>query len=211
MKPPIVSRDAWTKERMALLRREKAVTRELDLLAIERQKLPWVAVTKDYKLELAEGSVPLSQLFDGNSQLIVYHFMYGPEWTTPCDGCSAWADAFNGTLGQIQMHDATLIAVSSAPVAMLEEVKAARGWDFVWASSHQSDFNNDFHMSAPADCASQQFGDEIVGYDRGESGGINVFAKNDDGLFHTYCAFNRGIQQMNGAYGYVDLLPLGGN
>ena len=211
MKHPVVTRSEWLKERMALLRREKAVTRELDLLAIERQRLPWVAVEKQYELETIDGAVSLQDLFGPYRQLIVYHFMYGPDWSAPCDGCSAWASAFNGTLDQIHIHDATLIAVSRAPVDMLEQVKRDRGWDFTWASSLNSDFNKDFHMSTTPDNTSLTIGDEIVGYERGESGGINVFVKTDDGIFHTYSAHNRGIQQMNGAFGYVGLLPYGGN
>ena len=211
MNHPIVSREAWLRERMALLRREKTVTRELDLLALERQKLPWVRIDKAYTLETPSGPVSFSELFGSYSQLIVYHFMYGPEWPEPCDGCSAWADAFNGTLDQIQCHDANLIAVSRAPVDMLVRASELRGWTFLWASSCRSDFNADFNMSAEPDCSSIKVGDEVTGYDRGETAGINVFVKNEDGIFHTYSAHNRGIQQMNGAFGYVDLLPFGGN
>ena len=207
----IVSRETWLPERMALLRREKAVTRELDLLALERQKLPWVAIEKNYVLETEQAAVPLAALFDGAKQLIVYHFMFGPQWSVPCDGCSAWADAFNGTIDQIRRHDANLIAVSRAPIANLLEAKRAKGWSFVWASSYNSDFNADLHMSAPLTCKSQTVGDEVIGYDRGESGGISVFVKTGDQIFHTYSCYNRGIQQMNGAFGYVDLLPYGGN
>jgi len=117
----IVSRETWLKERMALLRREKSVTRELDLLAIERQKLPWVEIEKSYELELPGGKVSLSELFGHYRQLVVYHFMYGPDWSAPCDGCTGWADAFNGTISQIQSHDANLIAVSRAPGGLLSE------------------------------------------------------------------------------------------
>jgi predicted dithiol-disulfide oxidoreductase (DUF899 family) len=196
---------------MALLRREKSVTRELDLLALERQKLPWVKVEKDYTLETSDESVSLEGLFGPYDQLIIYHFMFGPDWSVPCDGCIGWADAFNGTLEQIQNKNANLVAVSSAPVEKLDQVKKAKNWSFTWASSSNSDFNSDFHMSAPLDQRSAKIGDEEVMYDRGESGGINVFAKTEEGIFHTYSCHNRGIQQMNGAFGYVDLLPYGGN
>jgi predicted dithiol-disulfide oxidoreductase (DUF899 family) len=211
MTHPVVTREVWLKERMALLRREKMVTRALDLLALERRELPWVVLDKPYEFETAEGLASLSDLFGSRRQLIVYHFMYGPEWSQPCDGCTAWADAFNGTLDQIQRHDAELVAVSRAPIEMLEAVREKKGWGFVWASSFNSDFNFDFHMSAAVDCKSVTVGDEEVFYDRGESGGINVFVKSGDDIYHTYSAHNRGIQQMNGAYGYVDLLPYGGN
>lgn len=211
MQRPIVSKSAWLKERMTLLRREKMVTRELDLLAIERQKLPWVRVEKKYTLETNEGAISLASLFGSYSQLIVYHFMFGPDWRKPCDGCSAWADAFNGTTDQIQNHDASLIAVSRAPIEKLIQVGDSRNWSFTWASSYNSDFNSDFHMSAPIEQKSVKVGDEEIMYERGESGGISVFAKTKDGIFLTYSCHNRGIQQMNGAFGFVDLLPYGGN
>jgi len=196
---------------MELLRREKAATRELDLLALERQKLPWVEVEKDYLLVTEQGEISLSELFGGFSQLIVYHFMYGPDWTVPCDGCSQWAESFNGTIGSIEQYDATLVAVSRAPIEKLVQAKRDRDWSFVWASSYASDFNADFHMSALDDRQSAQVGDELVAYDRKESGGINVFVKSDGKIFHSYSCHNRGIQQMNGTFGYVDLLPFGGN
>ena len=126
MSHPVVSREAWLKERMALLRREKSVTRELDLLARERQKLPWVKVEKQYTLDTPAGATPFEELFGSYSQLIVYHFMFGPDWSVPCDGCTAWADAFNGTLDQLHRHDANLIAVSRAPVDMLERTPTQR-------------------------------------------------------------------------------------
>ncbi len=211
MKHPVVSKAVWLRERMALLRREKAVTRELDLLALERQKLPWVEIEKAYTLETANGATSLKDLFGDKRQLSIYHFMYGPKWSAPCDGCSGWADAFNGTLDQIQCHDANLIAVSRAPIDMLNRVRKERGWTFTWASSYNSDFNSDFNMSNLQDSEPVMVGDELISFDRGESGGINVFVKQEDRIFHTYSAHNRGIQQMNGAFGYVDLLPLGGN
>ncbi len=196
---------------MALLRREKAVTRELDLLAKERQKLPWVHIEKGYRFQTPEGNVALEQLFGPYSQLIIYHFMFGPDWKAPCDGCSGWASAFEGTLDQIKCHDANLVAVSRAPIEKIERVRKAKRWTFLWASSFDSEFNFDFHMSAPLDHKSAQVADEVIFYDRGESGGISVFAKNEEGIFLTYSCHNRGIQQMNGAFGYVDLLPFGGN
>jgi len=162
-------------------------------------------------LQTPDGETSFEQLFGDYSQLIIYHFMFGPDWKLPCDGCTGWADAFNHTLDQIQRHDANLIAMSRAPMYKIEEVRKSKGWTFLWASSFDSDFNTDFHMSAPLDCESVQIADEILNYDRGESGAINVFVKNEDGIFQTYSCTNRGIQQMNGAFGYVDLLPFGGN
>ena len=211
MNHPIVDRNQWLQERMALLRREKAVTRELDLLALERQKLPWVQIDKEYVLDTEQGPRRLQDLFGDFRQLIVYHFMYGPDWTTPCDGCSEWAAAFNGTIDAIERHDATLIAVSRAPIEMLARTKKEQGWSFLWASSFTSDFSNDFHMSASDDRSATMIGDEQVSYDRQESGGINVFVQSEGTIYHSYSCHNRGIQQMNGTFGYVDLLPYGGN
>ncbi|MEM1231865.1 MAG: DUF899 domain-containing protein [Pseudomonadota bacterium] len=211
MTHPVVDRASWLKERMALLRREKAVTRELDLLALERQKLPWVRIDKTYTLDTPSGPQTLLELFGPHRQLIVYHFMFGPDWSEPCDGCSAWAAAFDGTIDTIEQHDATLIAVSHAPLEKLEAVRRSRGWSFLWASSAHSDFNRDFNMTTEPTRTSKPIGDETVFYERGESGGINVFVRSGETLFHSYSAHNRGIQQMNGAFGYVDLLPFGGN
>jgi predicted dithiol-disulfide oxidoreductase (DUF899 family) len=137
--------------------------------------------------------------------------MFGPDWSELCDGCTGWAEAFNGTLGQIQRNNANLIAVPRAPIEKLSYVKKSKDWDFTWASSFNSDLNADFDMSAPIDQKSKILGDEEVMYDHGESGGINVFVKAADGVFFTYTCHNRGIQQMNGAFGYVDLLSYGGN
>ncbi|MEC8059081.1 MAG: DUF899 family protein [Pseudomonadota bacterium] len=207
----IVSREAWLAEREVLLAREKAATRELDALAKARQALPWVAVEADYTFQSEIGPVSFESLFAGRSQLLIYHFMFGPDWSEPCDGCSAWASALNGTLDQIYKHDANLVVVSSAPIDDIRRVKAARGWSFTWPSAQGNRFNQDFVMSTDRDRASQQVGSETVFYERGETGGINAFVRTDEGIFHTYACFNRGIQQMNGAFGYVNLLPYGGN
>jgi predicted dithiol-disulfide oxidoreductase (DUF899 family) len=207
----VVSREQWLVQRMELLKSEKNVTRELDALAKQRQQMPWVAVRSDYTFRSDLGVVSLEELFAGRSQLLIYHFMFGPEWSQPCDGCSAWASALDGTLDQIHRHDANLVVVSSASIAQIQQVKLNRGWSFPWVSAAASDFNKDFCMSADVDATSQNVGGEIIFYERGETGGINVFARNDEGIFHTYACFNRGIQQMNGAFGYVDLLPYGGN
>ena len=209
--PMVVDRAAWLEARMALLKREKAATRELDALAKARQGLPWVEVTGLYELQSSNGPLSFEEMFEGRSQLIVYHFMFGSDWTSLCDGCSAWAAALDGTLGEIHRVDATLVVVSSAPIEQIEAAQKNKGWSFPWYSSADSGFNTDFNMSVDKRITSQTIGDEIIGYDRGESGGINVFVRKEAGFYHTYSAHNRGIQQMNGAFGYVDLLPFGGN
>lgn len=207
----IVGRDAWRRARMEMLHREKDVTHRLDALAKERQAFPWMRLEKNYVLETADGEKSLKELFGPFRQLIVYHFMFGPDWPQLCDGCTQWADACNGTVHHIERFEATWIAVSRAPIEQIERERARMNWSFVWASSYQSDFNEDFYMSAEPNTKSRQIADEIVFYDRGESGGISVFAKEQDEVFLTYSCYNRGIQQMNGIFGYVDLLPFGGN
>ena len=206
-----VDREEWLRERMLLLKEEKVATRELDRLAKRRQELPWVRVEKEYSFDTSEGKITFEDLFGQYSQLIIYHFMFGPDWKVPCDGCTGWAAALNGTLDQITRHDANLVVVSRAPIERIEAAREAQGWTFLWASAFGSDFNYDFHMSADPDCGSVTVGEEEIFYDRGESGGINVFVRKAGEIFHTYSCHNRGIQQMNGAFGYVDLLPYGGN
>ncbi len=137
--------------------------------------------------------------------------MFGPDWIDLCDGCTAWAAALDGTLEEIYRHDANLVVVSRAPIDQIEAARKKKGWSFPWLSSFDSEFNADFNMSADKNVTSVLVGEELIGYDRGESGGINVFAKQGGAIYHTYSAHNRGIQQMNGAFGYVDLLPFGGN
>ena len=212
----IVDRATWQAERAHLLQREKAVTHELDALAQARRALPWVPVEQTYAFEVPGGRGTLLDLFGGCRQLIVYHLMFGPGWDAPCPGCSAWADAFNGTLDQIRRADARLVAVSRAPLEQIEPVREQRGWAFLWASSYGSRFNHDFFASA--DFGPDESGqarptgvaDEVVEFDRGENHGVSVFVRDGDAVYHTYSAYNRGIQQLNGAFGYVDLLAFSG-
>src|ERR1043165_6324896 len=144
---PIASREEWLAVRTELLKAEKALTRRSDELAKQRQELPWVQITKAYRFESDEGTAFLADLFAGRSQLLIYHFMFGPEYTAGCPSCSAIADGFNGSVVHLANHDVTLCAVSEAPIAKLETYKQRMGWNFPWASSFGSDFNYDFHTS----------------------------------------------------------------
>jgi predicted dithiol-disulfide oxidoreductase (DUF899 family) len=215
MQNEIVTREDWLRARAELLLKEKAHTREREHLAKLRQRLPWAKVEKNYTFIGADGEVSLTDLFLDRSQLVVYHLMFGPDWETPCVGCTSWANAFNGTTYLFKGADARLIAVSRAPYARLLEQREHNGWGFTWVSSLNSDFNIDFYASSQDLSAESSKtiggGDgECVFFDRGENHGVSVFAKNEEGdIFHTYSTYNRGIEAMHGAFGYFDLLPKG--
>src|SRR5438128_11818748 len=141
------TREEWLAARLELLEAEKALTRRGDELAKRRQELPWVRIEKEYRFETDEGTASLADLFRGRSQLLIYHFMFGPDYTAGCPSCSAIADGFNGSAVHLANHDVTLSAVSRAPLAKLQAYKRRMGWSFAWASSFDSDFNYDFHAS----------------------------------------------------------------
>src|SRR5665213_1913747 len=147
MEHPVVSRDAWLKARKALLAREKEETHLRDAVNAERLAMPWVRVEKNYRFETPDGRKSLADLFDGRSQLIVYHFMLGPDWEAGCSGCSFLSDHVDGANQHLRQHDVTYVAVSRAPLAKLEAYKKRMGWRFAWVSSYGSDFNYDFHVS----------------------------------------------------------------
>ena len=215
MQNKTVSREKWLALRRDLLAEEKAHTRRGDRLAQARQALPWVKLDQDYRFTGVQGEVNLLDLFAGQHQLLVYHLMFGATWDDPCDGCSAWADAFNGTTDQFSRADASLVAVSHAPFEMLAAEQQKRGWTFNWVSAAGTtaadDFNLDFYASTnDLEDTSRMVGEEEVFFGRGENHGISVFYRNDDDeIFHTYSCYNRGIEAMNGAVGYLDLLPKG--
>ena len=212
MQNEAVSREVWLKARAELLIKEKEHTHARAALAEARRQMPWVRLEKEYVLTGADGEIALSDLFLDRSQLAIYHIMFGPDWDAVCPGCTQWANALNGTTRAFKKADANLIAVSRAPFNEIEEQRQKLGWTFTWLSSFSSNFNNNFYASSDdlSDTASADFGEEKVRFDRGENHGINVFYRNDDGeIFHTYSAFNRGIEEMNGAFGYFDMLPKG--
>jgi predicted dithiol-disulfide oxidoreductase (DUF899 family) len=208
----IVSRSEWIEARKQLLAQEKQFTRQRDQLSAARRALPWVRVTERYEFERARGKATLADLFDGKSQLVVYHFMFGPDWEAGCKSCSFWADNFNGIVEHLRHRDVNLIAISRAPLAKLAAYEKRLGWTFDWASSHGSTFNYDFGVSfTPEQLAAGEvaynFGKEKT--TSSELPGISVFHKQGNDVFHTYSCYARGLDMMNTAYHYLDLVPRG--
>ncbi len=209
----IVPADQWIAARKKLLLKEKEFTRLREELSQERRELPWEAVTKDYSFDGPNGRKSLSELFDGRSQLIVYHFMFGPDWDAGCAHCSFWADNFNDVIVHLNQRDVTMVAVSRAPLRKLTEYEKRMGWDFKWVSSSGSDFNCDFQVSftdedRARNTAFYNYTDQDPGVSERE--GVSVFYKDKAGrLFHTYSTYARGIDILNTAYHYLDLVPKG--
>jgi len=210
----VASREEWLEARKALLAHEKEETRLRDRNAAERLALPWVKVDKAYAFDTPSGRKTLAELFDGRSQLVVYHFMLPPEWEAGCPGCSFLADHLDGTLPHLNHHDVTLIAVARAPLDKIAAYKARMGWNFPWASSFESDFNYDFGVSFTAQtiAAGATYNFEPVGEDAGESPGMSAFYKDEAGqVFHTYSSYGRGGEELIGTYMVLDRAPLGRN
>ena len=209
----IVSSEQWIEARREHLTREKEFTRLRDELNRQRRDLPWEAVTKGYVFDGPKGKQTLAELFDGRSQLIVYHFMFGPDWKAGCPHCSRWADNFNGIIVHLNQRDVTMIAVSRAPYAKLAAYEARMGWSFTWVSSHDTDFNFDYRVSfTPEELAKKQahFNYRIQDPGASEREGISVFCKDAAGrVFHTYSTYERGIDMLNVDYHYLDLVPKG--
>ncbi len=209
----IVSREEWLEARKAHLAREKAFTRQRDELSRERRALPWVRVEKDYVFQGPNGAESLGDLFDGRGQLLVQHFMYGPDWEEGCPSCSFWADGYDGFIVHLAQRDVTMVAVSRAPLDKLDAYKRRMGWRFKWVSSLGSDFNRDFQVSfSPEEMASGEmtYNYETRGFPADEAPGVSVFARNEAGeIFHTYSCYARGLDMLNGAYHYLDLVPKG--
>ena len=209
----VVSGDEWLQARKELLAKEKQFTRLRDQLSQARRALPWEKVDKEYVFESPTGKQTLADLFDGRSQLIVYHFMYGPDWNEGCPSCSFWADNFNGIDIHLRHRDITLVAVSRAPLKTLDAYKKRMGWSFNWVSSLDTDFNFDFHVSFTPDemeKGEMNYNYETRKFPSEEGPGISVFCKNEQGdVFHTYSCFSRGLDMLNGAYHYMDLAPKG--
>lgn len=209
---PVVSRQEWVAARKELLAKEKELTRLRDDLARRRRELAWVKVTKAYVFEGPDGQVSLRDLFAGRSQLIVYHFMYGPDWTEGCPSCSFWADNFEGIPIHLAHRDATLVAISRAPYEKLAAYRRRMGWTFPWFSSNGSDFNFDFQVSYTQEQI--ESGSAEHNYQNTkvieELPGISVFFRDETGdVYHTYSTYSRGLDMLNGAYHYMDLLPKG--
>jgi predicted dithiol-disulfide oxidoreductase (DUF899 family) len=234
----IVTREQWLAARIELLEAEKAHTRGGDELARRRQDLPWVRIDKDYRFETDEGGASLADLFRGCSQLLIYHFMFGPDYTAGCPACSAIADGFDGFAVHLAHHDVTLMAVSRAPLAKLQAYKRRMGWRFPWASSSASDFNSDFNIAFTEE--QQRAGAIEYNYRRGghamdaaeapepvvqfaamcgtdgatytrERPGMSAFVLEDGVVYHAYSTYARGLDGLWGMYQWLDRAPRGRN
>jgi predicted dithiol-disulfide oxidoreductase (DUF899 family) len=209
----IVSKDEWLAARSALLKKEKEFTVLRDKLGQQQRDMPWVSVDKEYLFVGPNGKQTLSDLFDGRTQLIVYHFMYDPNWDAGCPSCSFWADNFNGIVVHLNQRDVTMIAVSRAPYSKIDEYKKRMGWNFKWVSSYDNDFNFDYHVSfTPKELSEKKafYNYNLQDTHSPEREGVSVFYKDTAGhVFHTYSAYARGIDVLNVAYHYLDLVPKG--
>jgi predicted dithiol-disulfide oxidoreductase (DUF899 family) len=230
------TREQWLAARLGLLADEKELTRQSDALAQRRQELPWVRIDKDYRFDTEEGSATLADLFRGRSQLLVYHLMFGPDYTAACPSCSMIADGFNGYTVHLANHDVMLWAVSRAPLARLAPYKRRMGWTFPWASSAPGDFNHDFNVWFTEE--QQRAGDVDYNYRReapfvdrpGQQGrgcattcgtdratflrerpGMSAFAIEDGAVYHTYSTYARGVDAIWGIYPWLDRAPKGRN
>jgi predicted dithiol-disulfide oxidoreductase (DUF899 family) len=231
------TREEWLAERLDLLKAEKELTHHSDEVVRQRQQLPWIRIDKDYQFETDEGKASLAELFRGRSQLLIYHFMFGPDYTAGCPACSSIADGFNGSVVHLANHDVALCAVSRAPLAKLQAYKKRMGWTFPWASSFGSDFNYDFSVGftekqqleegidynyqheeplteTRSDTGSGLFasmsGTDSATYTR-ERPGMSAFALEDGVVYHTYSAFARGVDSLWGMYQWFDRAPKGRN
>jgi predicted dithiol-disulfide oxidoreductase (DUF899 family) len=209
----VVSHDEWLSARAALLVREKELTRLRDDLSRARRELPWELVTKTYRFDGPEGTVTLGYLFAGRSQLVVYHFMFDPEWNAGCPHCSHWADSFNGAIVHLNQRDVTMVAISRAPLSKLFAYRTRMGWTFPWFSSFETDFNFDYQASfTPEEVAAKKAFYNFTEQDprNPQREGVSVFYKDEGGrIFHTYSAYARGIEPFNVDYALLDLVPKG--
>lgn len=211
----VVSRDEWIEARKALLKKEKEFTRQKDQLFAECRALPWVKVEKNYVFDTATGKRTLADLFGDKSQLIIVHFMLGPEWEQGCIGCSFGADHYDGIVVHLEHHDVAFVAVSRASLPKIDAFKKRMGWRFQWVSSQGSDFNYDYHVSFTDDAIAQgkvYYNYAVQPIDIDELAGTSMFYRDGAGnIFHTYSAYARGSELVGGAYGYLDHLPKGRN
>jgi predicted dithiol-disulfide oxidoreductase (DUF899 family) len=211
--PRVVSREHWLEARQRLLQREKDFNRERDALTAARKALPWVKIDKSYVFDGDSGKSELGDLFDTHSQLIVYHFMYGTHWSSPCPSCSFWADNFNGTIIHLNHRDVNLVAVAHAPYPKLAALKRRMGWCFDFYSSYDTDFNYDFDVSfneQPTEGERVTYNYRQQPHSMDELPGVSVFYKDAEGhVYHTYSTYSRGLDMLNGAYHYLDITPKG--
>ena len=213
MQHAVVSQSEWLAARKALLAKEKEFSKARDQLSAARRGLPWVKVDKTYVFDGPAGKQSLADLFDGRSQLVVYHFMFGPDWNAGCLHCSHWADNFNGIIVHLNQRDVTMVAISRAPYAKLAAYRTRMGWSFKWLSSFETNFNFDYHVSfTPEEVAAKNALYYFVQQDPGvsEREGLSIFFKDPAGaVFHTYSTYARGIDMLSADYNYLDLVPKG--
>ena len=213
MQHQIVSQEEWLARRKKLLSQEKEFTRLRDQLSAERRELPWVKVDKQYVFNGPDGKETLADLFDGRSQLIVYHFMFGPGWEQGCPNCSFVSDHIDGANWHLPQRDVTLLAVSRAPLPEIEAFRQRMGWGFKWVSSYGNDFNHDYQVSfTPDEMARGEvyYNYGMAQFPSEEAPGVSVFYQDPSGaIFHTYSAYARGLDMLVGAYNYLDLVPKG--
>ena len=213
MEHQVVSQEEWLAARKQLLSREKEFTRLRDQLSAERRELPWVRVDKEYMFDGPDGKETLADLFDGRSQLLVYHFMFGPEWEQGCPSCSFVSDHIDGANWHLPHRDVTLLAISRAPLAQIEAFKRRMGWRFKWVSSYDNDFNHDFHVSFTPDEMARgevDYNYTMTEFPSEEAPGLSAFYRDPSGaVFHTYSTYARGLDMLVGAYNYLDLAPKG--
>jgi predicted dithiol-disulfide oxidoreductase (DUF899 family) len=212
-KHPVVSHDEWLSARNAFLKKEKEFTRLRDELSKGRRDLPWEKVEKQYLFDGPNGQETLADLFEKRRQLIVYHFMFAPEWDAGCPHCSFWADNFNPITIHLNHRDVTMVAISRAPLAKIESFRKRMGWSFKWLSSGKNSFNYDFDVSFTPESLKNRtahYNYEKADFNHQDREGVSVFYKDEAGsIFHTYSAYARGIDILNTAYNYLDLAPKG--
>jgi predicted dithiol-disulfide oxidoreductase (DUF899 family) len=210
----VVSRQEWIVARQDLLAQEKELTRLRDRLSQARRALPWVEVDKQYVFDGPDGKQTLSELFEGRSQLLVYHFMFDPGWSEGCKSCSFWADSFSGIIVHLKHRDVTMVAISRAPLETLQAFQRRMGWTFKWVSSFHTDFNQDYHVSFPPETRTPggqvYYNYQMCDFPSSEGPGVSAFYKDRDGrVFHTYSCYARGLDAINGAYQLLDLVAKG--
>jgi len=208
----VVSPPDWLAARRELLAKEKEFNRLRDELSAARRSLPWERVEKDYVFDGPDGRERLAQVFAGRSQLVVYHFMFSPDWETPCKSCSWWADNFERNVVHLAHRDVTLVAISRAPLAKLEAFKGRMGWTFKWLSCAGNDFAYDYGASFRAEelaAGTVEYNYRPQKLSNTDHTGISVFYRDEDAIYHTYSCYSRGVDMMNAGYHYLDLVPKG--
>jgi predicted dithiol-disulfide oxidoreductase (DUF899 family) len=208
----IVPHDDWIAARKELLAKEKAFSRQRDELTALRSSLPWEPIEKTYVFDGPDGAETLADLFVGRSQLVVYHFMFDPDWNEGCKSCSLLADHYDPAVVHLQARDVTLVTVSRAPLPKLDAFKKRMGWTFKWVSSHGTDFNRDFDVTfTPEELEKGEltYNYRKTSFPVSEGPGISVFAKDGDAVFHTYSSYARGLDMFIGAYNLLDIVPKG--